>query len=78
MGYGAGVSGAIDTEALHNEDITIEDLRFVKPLDKKLLLELTKKYNDWYIFSDSQKIGGVASAILEFLHDVKIHMVQLT
>lgn len=78
IGYGAGVSRAIDTEALHNEDITVVDLRFVKPLDKNLLLELTKKYNDWYIFSDSQKIGGVASAILEFLNDEKIHNVQLT
>ncbi|MFW2568193.1 1-deoxy-D-xylulose-5-phosphate synthase [Aliarcobacter butzleri] len=78
IGYGAGVSRAIDTEALHNEDITVVDLRFVKPLDKNLLLELTKKYNDWYIFSDSQKIGGVASAILEFLNDEEIHNVQLT
>lgn len=78
IGYGAGVSRAIDTETLHNEDITVVDLRFVKPLDKNLLLELTKKYNDWYIFSDSQKIGGVASAILEFLNDEEIHNVQLT
>ncbi|MFY4742352.1 1-deoxy-D-xylulose-5-phosphate synthase [Aliarcobacter butzleri] len=78
IGYGAGVSRAIDTEALHNEDITVVDLRFVKPLDKNLLLELSKKYNDWYIFSDSQKQSGVGSAILEFLNDEKIHNVQLT
>lgn len=78
IGYGAGVSRAIDTEALHNEDITVVDLRFVKPLDKNLLLELSKKYNDWYIFSDSQKQSGVGSAILEFLNDEKIHNIQLT
>ena len=63
---------------MHNEDITVVDLRFVKPLDKNLLLELSKKYNDWYIFSDSQKQCGVGSAILEFLNDEKIHNVQLT
>lgn len=68
IGYGAGVSRAIDTEALHNEDITIVDLRFVKPLDSELLLSLSKKYKSWYIFSDSQKQGGVASSILEFLN----------
>ncbi len=72
IGYGSGVSRAIDTEKLHNEDIAILDLRFVKPLDEKLLSELSKKYNDWYVFSDSQKQGGVGSAILEFLNKDKI------
>lgn len=68
IGYGAGVSRAFETEKLHDEDIAILDLRFVKPLDEKLLKELSSKYDQWYIFSDSQKQGGVASAILEFLN----------
>jgi 1-deoxy-D-xylulose-5-phosphate synthase len=78
IGYGAGVSRAIDTEALHKDDIAILDLRFIKPIDKDILVELSKTYDDWYIFSDSQKQGGVASAILEALNDEKIHNVQLT
>jgi 1-deoxy-D-xylulose-5-phosphate synthase len=78
IGYGAGVSRAIETEALHEEDITILDLRFVKPIDKDTLVELSKKYNDWYVFSDSQKQGGVASAILEVLNEKKIHNVEVT
>ncbi|WP_072679772.1 1-deoxy-D-xylulose-5-phosphate synthase [Arcobacter sp. LA11] len=72
IGYGAGVSRAIETEKLHKEDIAVLDLRFVKPLDKEKLKELSKKYNDWYVFSDSQFEGGVASAILEFLNKDKI------
>jgi len=68
LGYGAGVGRAIKTEALHSEDITIVDLRFVKPLDQELLKELATKTTRWYIFSDSQAQGGVASAILEFLN----------
>ena len=72
IGYGAGVSRAIETESLHSEDIAILDLRFVKPIDKDTLIELSKKYNQWYIFSDSQKQGGVASAILEVLNDANI------
>ncbi|RXK04673.1 1-deoxy-D-xylulose-5-phosphate synthase [Halarcobacter bivalviorum] len=68
IGYGAGVSRACQTEKLHEEDIAILDLRFVKPLDETLLKELSSKYDDWYVFSDSQKQGGVASAILEFLN----------
>ena len=73
IAYGAGVNRAYETEKLHNEDIAILDLRFVKPLDEELLKELYLKYNDWYIFSDSQKQGGVASAILEFLNKEKIY-----
>ncbi|QKF68285.1 1-deoxyxylulose-5-phosphate synthase [Arcobacter venerupis] len=78
IGYGAGVSRAIETESLHKDDIAIFDLRFVKPIDKDTLVELSKKYNDWYVFSDSQKQGGVASAILEVLNEKKIHNVDVT
>jgi 1-deoxy-D-xylulose-5-phosphate synthase len=78
IGYGAGVSRAIDTESLHNEDIAILDLRFVKPLDKDCLVELAKKYCNWYVFSDSQRQGGVASAILELLSDENIKNVNVT
>ena len=72
IGYGAGVSRAIETEKLHKDDIAILDLRFVKPLDEDKLKELSSKYDDWYVFSDSQKEGGVASSILEFLNKAKI------
>ena len=78
IAYGAGVNRAIDTEALHKDDIAILDLRFVKPIDKDMLIELSKKYDDWYVFSDSQKQAGVASAILEVLNDEKIKNVQIT
>ncbi|RXK03184.1 1-deoxy-D-xylulose-5-phosphate synthase [Arcobacter sp. CECT 8989] len=72
IGYGAGVSRACQTEKLHEEDIAVLDLRFVKPLDETLLKELSSKYDDWYVFSDSQKQGGVGSAILEFTNKEKL------
>jgi len=78
IGYGAGVSRAIDTANLLDIDITIVDLRFVKPLDKELLTELSQQTNKWYIFSDSQKQGGVGSAILEFLNETKIQIELVT
>jgi len=67
IAYGNAVIKAIEVEKLHSEDIAILDLRFVKPIDKKTLIDLSKKYDSWYIFSDSQKQGGVAGAILECL-----------
>ncbi len=78
IGYGAGVSRAVATEELLDEDITIVDLRFVKPLDKELLRELSKNYQEWFVFSDSQKEGGVASAILEFLASENINNIKVT
>jgi len=76
IGYGAGVSRAIKTEKLHEDDLAILDLRFVKPLDEILLKELARKYTQWYVFSDSSYKGGVGSALLEFVSennlDVKI------
>jgi len=78
IGYGAGVSRAIDTANLLKEDVTIVDLRFVKPLDRELLTELSKHSNKWFIFSDSQKQGGVGSALLEFLNEAKIQIELVT
>lgn len=77
IGYGAGIGRAIETEELHEEDIAILDLRFVKPLDIEMLEKLSKKYDSWYVFSDSQKQGGVASAILEALNDKNIKNVSV-
>jgi 1-deoxy-D-xylulose-5-phosphate synthase len=69
IGYGAGVGRAVKTETLCEKDITLVDLRFVKPLDKVLLGELAKTHKTWYVFSDSQKQGGVGSALLELIND---------
>lgn len=77
IGYGAGVNRACETEKLHDEDISILDLCFVKPLDTKILKELSQEHTSWYVFSDSQKQGGVGSAILEFLNEERIS-VELT
>lgn len=78
IAYGKGVYKALQTEKLHSEDISVVDLRFVKPIDKELLKELSKKYDSWYIFSDSQKQGGVASAIMEALSSMDIININIT
>jgi 1-deoxy-D-xylulose-5-phosphate synthase len=72
IGYGAGVNRAIETAKNLDESVTIVDLRFVKPLDENLLEELSKDTKKWYIFSDSQKQGGVGSAILEYVSQSNI------
>ncbi|MDQ7084453.1 MAG: transketolase C-terminal domain-containing protein, partial [Sulfurovum sp.] len=78
VGYGNGVGRAEATAKLLDKDIAILDLRFVKPLDKEMLILLAKKYKKWFVFSDSAKMGGVGSAILECLAEEKIQDVGLT
>jgi 1-deoxy-D-xylulose-5-phosphate synthase len=78
IGYGSGVSKAINTAKLIDKDIAILDLKFVKPLDKQMLLKLATQYTKWYIFSDSQASGGVGSAILELLAYESVTNVNLT
>ena len=60
------------------EDVSILDLRFVKPLDENILKNLATKHKKWFVFSDSSKAGGVGSAILEFLAKEKILDIELT
>ena len=69
IGYGAGVGRAVKTANLCEQDVTIIDLRFVKPMDAVLLKELSQDTDRWYVFSDSQKQGGVGSALLEMISD---------
>ena len=65
IGYGNGVGRACEVANGLKDDVAIVDLRFVKPIDKETLQELSKRYKKWFVFSDSAKLGGVASAIKE-------------
>ncbi|MEA2090903.1 MAG: 1-deoxy-D-xylulose-5-phosphate synthase [Campylobacterota bacterium] len=72
IGYGNGVGRAYETSGYLDAEVSILDLRFVKPLDKEMLRDMAVKHKKWFVFSDSSKMGGVGSAILEFLADEKI------
>ena len=58
------------TEAIDNcknpEAISHFDMRFVKPLDEKLLHVILKKYDTIITIEDNSVKGGFGSAILEF------------
>ncbi len=77
IGYGAGVGRAYETMKLLDFDTGLLDLVFVKPLDEQLLTQLADRYSRWYIFSDSAKMGGVGSALCEFLSRNHIEGVEV-
>jgi len=72
IGYGNGVGRAAQTAKLLDENVSLLDLRFVKPLDIDMLQGMAKLHKRWFVFSDTSRMGGVASALLEFLADEKI------
>jgi len=78
IGYGSGVAKAYLTSKELDFEVSIVDLIFVKPLDFNLLKELSNHHKKWYIFSDSAKLGGVGSAISEFLQQEGILDVKVT
>lgn len=78
IGYGNGVGRAYETSKLLDKEVSILDLRFVKPLDEEMLINMSKKHKKWFVFSDSSKMGGVGSALLEFLASQKITDVEVT
>lgn len=72
IGYGNGVGRAAQTMEYMDEKPSLLDLRFVKPLDAAMLRRMAQKYKRWYVFSDSARMGGVGSALLEWLSEEKI------
>jgi 1-deoxy-D-xylulose-5-phosphate synthase len=72
IGYGNGVGRAAQTIALMEQKPSLLDLRFVKPLDDVMLRKMAALHKQWYIFSDSARLGGVGSALLEWLSEAKI------
>jgi 1-deoxy-D-xylulose-5-phosphate synthase len=78
IGYGNGVGRAYQTLQHLGKKVSLLDLRFVKPLDVEMLKSLTNKHKQWFVFSDSSKMGGVGSAILEFLSEEKISDISVT
>jgi 1-deoxy-D-xylulose-5-phosphate synthase len=77
IGYGNGVGRAWQTLQELDAEVSLLDLRFVKPLDAQMLKNLSKKHKKWFVFSDSSKMGGVGSAILEFLASENIVDIEL-
>ena len=69
------------SEKLYKEGIRVGvvNARFVKPLDEKLLLSLSQKYETIITVEDNVLMGGFGSAVVEFLADrgVKKRVVRL-
>lgn len=66
-------------EVAEELDATVADMRFVKPLDEKLLLDLAQTHDALIFIEDSAVQGGAGSACLEALstHKIQIPTLQI-
>ena len=64
-------SGAPDFEGAAPADgrITHVDLRFAKPLDETLLINIARTHHRLIVIEDASREGGIGSAVLELLAD---------
>lgn len=80
IGHAASQAIASAEEA-SEKSIAHYDLRFLKPLDKEMLDEIGKNYQQIVTIEDGVLKGGMGSAILEFMSDYgytpKIHRIGL-
>lgn len=60
--------------AAEHQDVTIADMRFVKPLDESLILELADQHDALITLEENAQAGGAGSAVLECLARHNVHM----
>lgn len=60
-------------------DLTLVDMRFVKPLDEELLKELALTHRGFVTVEDGVVAGGAGSAVQEFFNaqNIQVNMLQL-
>jgi len=76
LAWGAMATPAV--EAGKQLGATVANMRFVKPIDGDLILELAKSHDVFVTVEENVIAGGAGSAVLEFLQAQKILMPVLT
>ena len=77
IAYGSMVASAIETaKILKNMNINacIVNARFVKPLDKNLIMPLASRIQKVVTMEEGTLIGGFGSAIVELLNDNEVNI----
>ena len=65
----------IEKLAKHNIQLTIADMRFIKPIDQTLINTLARENQYLFTLEDNAKMGGAGSAVNEVLADFQPHPV---
>jgi 1-deoxy-D-xylulose-5-phosphate synthase len=77
IAYGSMVASAIETVKIlknMNINVCLINARFVKPLDKNLIIPLASRIQKVVTMEEGTLIGGFGSAIVELLNDNEINI----
>jgi 1-deoxy-D-xylulose-5-phosphate synthase len=74
-----GVTLELALEAGAQLDATVVNMRFVKPLDRELILELAAEHDLLVTIEDNAVLGGAGSAVNELLanEDITCHIINI-
>lgn len=77
LAFGPLLHEAIQVAEMH--DLTLVDMRFVKPIDEAMLLSLSDAHQGIVTLEEAALMGGAGSAVIEFLnqHDIHLPVLQL-
>ena len=70
---GVQVGEAIEELSTNASKVAHYDLRFLKPLDEKILNEIGRKFQKIITIEDGVRNGGMGSAIMEWMNDHNYH-----
>ena len=71
------VLDAAEEASSRGVSVCVLSLCSVKPLDEEYLMRLSSRYKRWLVVEEHSVIGGVGSAILEWLNDKDLSDVRL-
>ncbi len=72
LAFGSMVTPAM--EAAQQINATVANMRFVKPLDEQLIIDLANEHEILVTIEENAISGGVGSAINEFLHGINLNI----
>ena len=72
LAFGTLLQAALS--AAESLDATVADMRFVKPLDRELVLDLAARHDALVTIEEAAIMGGAGSAVTELLNEVGLSM----
>ena len=72
LAFGTLLQAALS--AAESLDATVADMRFVKPLDRELVLDLAARHDALVTIEEAAIMGGAGSAVTELLNEVGLNL----
>ena len=69
--FGSMISNAIKVANINENNVTVVNCRFIKPIDEKLLNKLISQHDFFITIEEGIISGGFGSSILHYIHNLR-------